>query len=87
MMTVLMGSGVSSTELTIFSIQGRPCTSVKCLVFLFDFDFLSAVAKGHGSLEATRFYEGKLCVAAGMKVPEALLCRGLMVAMAGALSS
>lgn len=44
-MKQLMGSGVSSTELTIFSMLGRPCTSVKCLMFLLALDFLSAVKR------------------------------------------
>ena len=41
-MCVAMGSGVSSTELTILSMHGRPCTSVKCLTFFLDLDLLRA---------------------------------------------
>lgn len=45
MMLVLMGSGVSSTDLTMFSMQGRPWTSVKWLMFFLDLDFVSAMEK------------------------------------------
>lgn len=40
---VPMGSGVSSTETTIFSMHGRPWTSVKCLAFFLDLESLRAV--------------------------------------------
>lgn len=46
-----MGSGVSSTELTIPSMHGRPRTSVKRRTFGLDLDFLRAVGGGTDSVD------------------------------------